>query len=83
MEIERSQASATVISDDFKGLRHLAEVTGPNFARGIVLYTRNRVTPFAANLHAVPVSSLWRLKKQNHGFLKTHKPVSILLAGFV
>lgn len=56
-----SKASATVTSDDFKGLRHLSEVTGSRFARGIVLYTGNRVIPFGANLHALPVSSLWRL----------------------
>lgn len=55
------KAAATVTTDDFKGLRHLSDITGRHFVRGVVLYTGTRVIPFAANLHALPVSSLWQL----------------------
>ena len=55
------KAVTTVTAEDFKGLRHLAQVTGEHFVRGVVLYTGDKVIPFAANLHALPVSSLWQL----------------------
>ena len=53
------KASATVTSNDFKGLKALAEVAGDRFVRGIVLYAGETVVPFARNLLAIPVSSLW------------------------
>ncbi len=59
------KASATITLDDFKGLRHLAEAVGGaeaaggRFVRGVVFYTGEKVIPFGANLHALPVSSLW------------------------
>lgn len=53
------KSGATVSADDCRGLRYLAQLTRPRFARGIVLYTGERVIPFGANLHALPVSSLW------------------------
>jgi len=53
------KASATVYAGDFKGLRTLADLAGPRFRRGIVLYAGASSVPFAANLHAVPVSALW------------------------
>lgn len=53
------KASATVTTKDFKGLRALADLAGPRFRRGIVLYTGASSIPFATNLHAVPVSALW------------------------
>ena len=52
-------ASATVTSHDFNGLRALAEMTGPRFHRGIVLYTGTETIPFGANLYALPVDALW------------------------
>jgi predicted AAA+ superfamily ATPase len=55
-----SKSSATIKADDFKGLRQLAELSGEKFVRGIVLYTGDNVIPFAANMHALPVNSLWQ-----------------------
>jgi predicted AAA+ superfamily ATPase len=53
------KASATVKSDDFRGLRGLAAMAGERFLRGIVLYTGPEMLPFGKNLLAVPVSALW------------------------
>lgn len=53
------KASATVTGHDFNGLRALSEMTGPQFYRGIVLYTGTEIVPFGANLYAVPVDALW------------------------
>ena len=53
------KASTTVSAQDFKGLKALAETTGSNFVRGIVLYTGNESIPFGANLYALPVNALW------------------------
>ena len=52
--------SASPTSGDFKGLRHLADVTGKRFLRGVLLYTGSTSVAFGANLHAVPVSALWQ-----------------------
>ena len=54
------KASHTVTSRDFRGLRALAEATGKRFVRGVVLYGGAQTIPFGANLHAVPISALWR-----------------------
>ena len=54
------KSAATVTSGDFKGLRHLEEVTGNRLVRGVVLYTGHQIIPFAPNLYALPVSSLWQ-----------------------
>lgn len=53
------KASATVGARDFNGLRALAEASGEQFRRGIVLYTGRSSIPFSKNLYALPVSSLW------------------------
>lgn len=55
------KSSATVGSNDFKGLRVLSETLGEHFHRGIVLYTGQGVVPFGKNLHAIPVSALWNI----------------------
>lgn len=52
--------AATITGRDLNGLRSLAEIAGPRFHRGIVLYTGQTMVPFAENLHAVPVSALWQ-----------------------
>jgi hypothetical protein len=39
--------------------RALADEVGKNWVRGVVLYTGTEVIPFAANLHAIPLSRLW------------------------
>jgi predicted AAA+ superfamily ATPase len=54
------KAAAKVERKDFAGLRLLAELAGTRFRRGMVLYTGENSVPFAANLHAMPISSLWR-----------------------
>ena len=53
------KASASVTQGDFKGLRHLKETEPAAFQRGIVLYGGREVTPFAADLFAVPLSMWW------------------------
>ncbi|MGO7019357.1 ATP-binding protein [Rhizobium leguminosarum] len=55
------KASATVKSDDFKGLRQLQEAVGERFIRGLVLHDHDRVTPFGEKLHAAPLSILWSM----------------------
>lgn len=53
------KASATVGAKDFNGLKALAEITGNNFIRGIILYTGDNIIPFGNNLHVLPVSAIW------------------------
>lgn len=53
------KASATVSSKDFSGMRKLAEACGKKFVQGLVLYDHDQVVPFADNMFAVPLSSLW------------------------
>lgn len=55
------KAATTVRSDDFRGLRHLAERVGPDLLGGIVLYTGHETLSFGDRLQAMPVSSLWEL----------------------
>jgi len=54
------KASATVKSEDFRGLRALAEACGDRFAYGVVLYDGKDVVPFGDGLAAAPISGLWR-----------------------
>jgi len=53
------KASATLGSQDARGLRELADTVGKNWLRGIVLYAGREVIPFASNLHGIPLNSLW------------------------
>lgn len=53
------KATATVISNDFKGLRKLQDAAQKNFAAGVVLYDGEAVVPFGNRLYAVPISRLW------------------------
>ncbi|MBB4235829.1 ATP-binding protein [Rhizobium esperanzae] len=55
------KASATVKSDDFRGLRQLQEAVGDRFVRGLVLHDHDRVTPFGEKLQAAPLSLLWTM----------------------
>ena len=54
------KTSVTVGSDDFNGLRVLADQAGKRFVRGIVLYGGAEVVPFAKRMHAVPLNLVWR-----------------------
>ncbi|WP_424535160.1 ATP-binding protein [Sphaerisporangium viridialbum] len=53
------KASSTVRSDDFRGLRHLADRLGDDFIVGVVLYTGTQTLPFGDRMRAMPVSALW------------------------
>jgi len=53
------KGSATVRSEDFAGLRKLAQAVGNRFAFGAVLYDNEQVVPFGERLAAAPLSSLW------------------------
>jgi len=56
------KATATVTSDDFKGLRKLQAAAQKNFTAGVVLYDGESVVTFGKNLYAVPISNLWESK---------------------
>ena len=53
------KAAATLGSNDVRGLKALAEAVGKSWIRGVVLYSGTEVIPFAADLHGVPLNSLW------------------------
>lgn len=55
------KAASTVGSDDFRGLRRLADRLGDDFVAGIVLYTGTATLPFGDRLRAMPVSALWQV----------------------
>lgn len=56
------KSSATVTAADFSGMRKLAEACGDRFIQGLVLYDHDQVVPFADNMMAAPLSSLWSPK---------------------
>ena len=45
----------------FRGLRSLVEASGDRFRRGVVLYKGRTTMPFARDMYALPVSSLWKM----------------------
>jgi len=55
------KASSTVRSEDFRGLRHLAERLGDDFLAGIVLHTGQQTLPFGPKMRAMPVASVWEI----------------------
>lgn len=54
------KASATVVDQDFRGLRNLATLAAGRFTAGVILYTGRQALRFAPNLYALPMSSLWQ-----------------------
>jgi predicted AAA+ superfamily ATPase len=52
------KASATVQAGDFKGLRRLKAVAGPEFITGIVLYDGTHALSFGDGLWAIPLTAL-------------------------
>lgn len=54
------KAARSIGLNDLRGLHAFAERMGDRFVRGVVLYTGTQVIPFRADLHAVPISALWR-----------------------
>jgi predicted AAA+ superfamily ATPase len=55
------KAASTVRSEDFSGLRRLAERLADDFLLGVVLYTGQSTLPFGPKLRAIPLSALWRV----------------------
>lgn len=55
------KASSSVHAGDFRGLETLREVAPEKFHRGVVLYTGREALPFGKQLHALPLSALWRM----------------------
>ncbi len=53
------KAGATVQAGDFSGLRHLRDLVGERFRRGVLLHGGSDVVPFDKELVAAPVSCLW------------------------
>ena len=53
--------TASPTADDFKGLRHLKELTGKRFLRGVLLCTAAQSVAFGPELYALPVSALWEM----------------------
>ncbi|WP_438866174.1 ATP-binding protein [Paractinoplanes brasiliensis] len=56
------KAASTVRSDDFRGLRRLADRLGDDFVAGVVLYTGDSTLPFGDKMRAMPVSALWQVE---------------------
>jgi hypothetical protein len=54
------KASASIDAGHPKGLKALSAAAGDRFVRGIVLYGGTQSVPFAKNLHAIPLDSLWQ-----------------------
>lgn len=52
------KASATVLPQDFKGLRRLKAQTDNDFISGVVLYDGAHALPFGEDMWAVPLSAL-------------------------
>lgn len=52
------KAAASVDSKDFKGLRRLQNLSGPDFIADIVLYDGSKALPFGKGLWAVPLAAL-------------------------
>lgn len=53
------KSSKTVRGQDFCGLLSLAEVSGDDFRKSVVLYGGSEIVYFGSNLFAMPIFSLW------------------------
>ena len=51
--------AGTVGAADFRGLRWLAEASGPRFDQGVLLHSGAAVVPFGSGLDAVPHDAVW------------------------
>ncbi len=54
------KSAATTRADDFAGLRYLQSAVGERFKRGVLLHTGDKVSSASKELHALPISALWR-----------------------
>ena len=53
------KATAKINASDFNNIKAFADETGNKFVRGTVLYTGKESIPFAKNMYAMPIESLW------------------------
>jgi len=53
------KSAMAVGSNDIAGLKDLREAAGDKWMRGILLHPGLNITPFAKDIHAVPLSALW------------------------
>jgi uncharacterized protein len=54
------KAASTVRTEDFAGLRRLADKLGEDFIVGVVLYTGTATLPFGPKFRALPLSAVWQ-----------------------
>lgn len=55
------KSSSTISHSDFSGLKHLKDLLGERFLKGIVLNTGQQSHRYGENLYSMPVSALWEL----------------------
>ena len=53
------KSAETVLGEDSRGLRHLANRLGDRFRIGIVLYAGGQRLSFGERLTALPMAALW------------------------
>lgn len=53
------KSSATIRSDDFKGLKKLKEAAGNSFSAGILLYDGDHTNVIDTNIFSAPIATLW------------------------
>ena len=53
------KSSTQAAARDFKGLRHLRDILGEQFYRGIVLHPGTQSIAFDPQLASVPLGALW------------------------
>lgn len=53
------KAAMAVGRNDIAGLKDLREAAGDKWVRGILLHPGLGITPFAKDIHAIPMSALW------------------------
>ena len=55
------KSAASLQKNDFKGLKHLADIAGDKFQKGTVLYSGSEcLSGFGEKLQAVPINALWQ-----------------------
>ncbi len=67
------KASATLGTNDLKGLKALAELAGKRFHRGVVLYMGQDTIPFGSGIHALPIGVLWTSPSREAGVSTARK----------
>jgi hypothetical protein len=56
------KSAKSVGGQDFRGLQSLAETSGKNFCKGVVLYGGDELVSFGTNFFAIPINFLWNRK---------------------